>query len=60
MPRHTHDKCPDMTDEKCESGERRPGRFKGKIRIAIDFDQTPQELEDDFQADLPHISQKIK
>ena len=29
--------------------ERKPGRFKGRIRIADDFDVTPEELLDDFE-----------
>ena len=28
---------------------RKPGRFKGQIRIAEDFDQTPEEIFDAFE-----------
>ncbi|NOQ51844.1 MAG: type II toxin-antitoxin system prevent-host-death family antitoxin [Desulfuromonadaceae bacterium] len=31
--------------------QRRPGRFKGQIRIAADFDHTPDELIDAFEGE---------
>ncbi len=31
-----------------EHKQRRPGGLKGKIRIAADFDETPQELTETF------------
>lgn len=32
--------------------QRKPGRFKGKIRIAADFDHTPEELIRDFEGEV--------
>lgn len=32
---------------------RKPGRFRGKIRLARDFDRTPEEVIRAFEGDLP-------
>ncbi len=39
----------DILPHKENRKPRKPGRFKGKIRIADDFDQTPEEIIDAFE-----------
>ena len=39
----------DLLPHKENRKPRKPGRFKGQIRIADDFDQTPEELIDAFE-----------
>ena len=39
----------DILPHKENRKPRKPGRFKGQIRIADDFDQTPKELIDAFE-----------
>jgi antitoxin (DNA-binding transcriptional repressor) of toxin-antitoxin stability system len=39
----------DILPHRGESAPRKPGRYKGQIRIADDFDQTPEELIDAFE-----------
>ncbi len=42
----------DLVPHKRAPKPRQPGRFKGKIRIADDFDKTPDELIKAFEGDL--------
>lgn len=39
----------DILPHKEERIPRKPGRFKGRIRIAEDFDRTPEEIVDAFE-----------
>ena len=39
----------DLTPHRDVPVERRPGRYKGRIRIADDFDETPPEVLDAFE-----------
>ena len=41
----------DLTPHRPAPIERRPGRYRGKIRIADDFDATPPDLLDAFDGD---------
>jgi len=39
----------DLVPHRDEPAARKPGRFKGRIRIAEDFDRTPEDLVDAFE-----------
>ena len=39
----------DLLPHREERVPRRPGRYRGQIRISADFDQTPDELIDAFE-----------
>lgn len=39
-----------LTPYSSATGERRPGRLRGKIRIADDFDALPEDIADAFGA----------
>lgn len=39
----------DLVPHKSERKERKPGRLKGQIHIADDFDSTPQDVIDSFE-----------
>ena len=39
----------DLLPHKEDRSPRKPGRYKGKIRITDDFDQPPEELIRDFE-----------
>lgn len=41
----------DLTPHVATSKARKPGRYKGQIRIAGDFDELPDELLDAFEGD---------
>lgn len=41
----------DLLPHKEQRKQRQPGRFKGQIRIADDFDQTPEALIQAFEGD---------
>lgn len=41
----------DLTPHKDNKKPRKPGRFKGQIRISKDFDQTPGEIVQAFEGD---------
>lgn len=40
----------DLVPHKNEREERKPGRLKGQIKMAPDFDATPQDVIDSFEA----------
>ncbi len=42
--------CMDLVPHR-EGGERKPGRLKGSITLAEDFDQTPDEVIRSFEDD---------
>lgn len=42
----------DILPHKVEYLLRKPGRFKGQIKMAADFDQTSEELIASFESDL--------
>lgn len=42
----------DILPHKAARSPRKPGRFKGLIKMAIDFDQTPEEVIASFESDL--------
>jgi len=39
----------DLLPHKEKRSQRSPGRYKGRIRITADFDQTPEDLIDAFE-----------
>jgi antitoxin (DNA-binding transcriptional repressor) of toxin-antitoxin stability system len=39
----------DLVPHRNVSGKRKPGRLKGQIRMAADFDETPPEVLADFE-----------
>jgi antitoxin (DNA-binding transcriptional repressor) of toxin-antitoxin stability system len=41
--------CMDLVPHQARGTSRKPGRLKGRIHIAPDFDQTPDELIDAFE-----------
>ncbi|WP_290648753.1 type II toxin-antitoxin system prevent-host-death family antitoxin [Aquisalimonas sp.] len=41
--------CLELVPYRGERGERRPGRLKGRIWMAPDFDNTPDDVIDDFE-----------
>jgi antitoxin (DNA-binding transcriptional repressor) of toxin-antitoxin stability system len=41
----------DLTPHVANSKARKPGRFKGQIRIAKDFDELPDDVLDAFEGD---------
>ena len=41
----------DLVPHREDLPKRRPGRLKGQIEMAEDFDQTPEEVVQDFEAD---------
>lgn len=42
----------DLIPHKIEKKIRKPGRYKGQIKISKDFDNTPKDIIDSFEADL--------
>ena len=40
----------DLVPHKSERKERKPGRLKGQIQMADDFDSTPQDVIDSFES----------
>jgi antitoxin (DNA-binding transcriptional repressor) of toxin-antitoxin stability system len=42
----------DILPHKAERIQRTPGRFKGQIHIADDFDQTPDDIIDAFEGSV--------
>jgi antitoxin (DNA-binding transcriptional repressor) of toxin-antitoxin stability system len=41
----------DLVPHRGKGGTRQPGLLKGQIRMAADFDETPEELIADFEDD---------
>ena len=39
----------DLVPHRNVSGKRKPGRLKGQIKMAVDFDETPQDVVADFE-----------
>ena len=39
----------DLVPHRSEGKERKPGRLKGRIQMAPDFDTAPQDVIDDFE-----------
>lgn len=42
----------DLLPHKAACSSRKPGRFKGQIKMASDFDQTPEAIIASFESDL--------
>jgi antitoxin (DNA-binding transcriptional repressor) of toxin-antitoxin stability system len=41
----------DLIPHKASCKTRKPGRYKGKIKISKDFDQTPLDIIEEFEGD---------
>lgn len=41
----------DLLPHKEQKAKRTPGRFKGQIKLAADFDRTPQDIIDAFEGE---------